>query len=215
MSGVGIEFVDAAVEILDALAALALGDGGIVGGSVGEIPGGVALVLQNVGEGLEIVDAIFVALVGGEAIPGKGFAEIGLHSLAELIHPAELIFGVAVSLPRSFIEPGHGFAVVDLHAGAVLEHVADVFLGVVVAVIGGFVKPGEGFDVILGLAPAFFGHVAALVFGVGVAVGGDTTIPGDGLLVKGVKIVGLRWCGWGGFLGLRALRGGQREGKKS
>jgi hypothetical protein len=88
--------------------------------------------------------AVFVALFGGEAIPGQGFAEIGLHALAELIHPAELIFGVAVSLPRSFVKPGHGLAVVGLHADAVLEQVAYVLLGVGVAVIGGFAVEIEG-----------------------------------------------------------------------
>ena len=66
-------------------------------------------------------------MIGGEAIPGEGFAVIGLHALAELIHPTELIFCVAVSLPRGFVKPGHGLAIVGLHAGAVLEDVADVF----------------------------------------------------------------------------------------
>jgi len=65
LRGVGIKFVDAAVEILDAFAALGLGDGGVAGGSVGGVPDGVALVLQNVGDRLEVVDAVLVALIGG------------------------------------------------------------------------------------------------------------------------------------------------------
>ena len=181
LRGVGIEFVDAADEILDALLALGLDDGGIGGGCVGGFPGVVTLELQDAGDGAEIVDAVLVALIGGETIPREGFGEIGLHALPELKHPTELIFRVAISLPRGFVKPREGLAVVGLDTGAVLEDVADVFLGVGVAVFGGFVIPGEGFDVILRLAPAFPGHVAELVFGVGVAVGGGAAIPGDGL----------------------------------
>ena len=128
---------------------------------------------QGAGTLAENWDCRFCCPVRRRGDTRKGFAEIGLHALAELIHPAELIFGVAVSLPRSFVKPGHGLAVVGLHSDAVLEQVAYVFLGVGVAVIGGFVKPGECFDLILRLAPALFGHVAELVFG--------APVPGEAL----------------------------------
>ena len=76
------------------------------------------------------------------------------------MHPAELIFRVAVPMRRSFDEPIHGLGVIGLHAEAILKHIADIFLGGVAAMFRGFVIPGKSLVVILRLAPSLLGKVA-------------------------------------------------------
>ena len=50
-----------------------------------------ALAVELVGEGLEIVFAVHVALVGRKLVPAQGFTIVLSHSLPILVHPAELV----------------------------------------------------------------------------------------------------------------------------
>src|SRR6185437_6731933 len=56
------------------------------------------IVLQVIGESLEIILPVRISQVGGQTVPGQSPRVIHLHALSELIHPAELIFRHAVAL---------------------------------------------------------------------------------------------------------------------
>ena len=83
---------------------------------------------------------------------------------------------------------------------------AELVLGGSEALVDGAAIPYEGLRVVLRDTAAAEIEIGECELGLGIA--------GGGLLLKGVKIVGLQWCGRGGFLGLCARRGGQREGKE-
>ena len=176
VQGIGLGFVNSTVKILDLRPALSLRDGSIAdrGGGVLPLP---AVVLQIVGENLEIILALDISQVGCQTIPSQSPGIVGLNALSELIHPAQLVFRIAVTLRGSFVKPGHRLHIVGFHAGAMLKDIADVFLSLVAAVFCSLVKPGKSFVVTLWLAPSFFGHVPQLIFRVRVAVAGGAAIP--------------------------------------
>jgi hypothetical protein len=152
VQGIGFDFVNTTVKIMNLRPAFGFGDDGIAEGGSGILPLPSAAVLQIVGENLEIIFALDVPLFGCQAIPGQSHRIVGLDALSELIHSAELVFRVAVTLRRRLVKPGHRPHIVGFHAGAMLKHIADVLLSVVVAMCRGFVIPGKSLGIILRLA---------------------------------------------------------------
>src|SRR5262249_49185524 len=70
IEGIGFDFVDLAVKILDFRAELSLCNGGIADWRGGILPL-AAVVLQIVGENLQIVLGFYVSPVGGQTVPGQ------------------------------------------------------------------------------------------------------------------------------------------------
>src|SRR5262249_43486452 len=97
VQSIGLDFVNLMVKILDLRPTLSLRDGGVADrGSCGfPLP---AVALQIVGESLEIICPLHASLIGGQTIPGQCSGIVGLNALPELIHPAQLVFGIAVTL---------------------------------------------------------------------------------------------------------------------
>src|SRR6185437_11904400 len=148
VEGIGLHMVNLSAKILDFLPALRLRNGNIAdrSGGILQIP---VIVLEIVGQTFEIIAPLNTSLIGGQPIPGQSPAIVGLNALAELIHPAQLVFRVPVSLRSSFYKPGLGLWIVGLHTRAVLEDIADIFLSLDAAVFCGLVKPGKSHVVIL------------------------------------------------------------------
>ena len=94
---------------------------------------------------------------------------------------------------------GYGAGVVHFYAEIVFVHDSELVLSGSESLVGGAAVPGEGLGVVLRDTAALEIEIAESKLGLGVA--------GGGLRLKGVEIVGLRWRGRGGILGLRLLGG--------
>lgn len=87
IQGDGLGVVNATLKISDFRPALRLRNGGIADryGRVLPFP---AVILQIVGETLEVIFALDVSPVGRKTVPGQCPGIVGLNALPELIHPA-------------------------------------------------------------------------------------------------------------------------------
>ena len=95
---VGLQFLDAAMKILDALRTLRLGFGSFLRGSIHSRPLRAVASLQLCRQRLKIVDAIRIALLGGQPVPAQRLAKVRRHAQPMLVHPADLVLRVAVAL---------------------------------------------------------------------------------------------------------------------
>jgi len=102
---VALQAGNAALKIVDLRSALSPCDGSVVHTRGGRLPRPTAAFLQIERKILKIPFAVDIALVGSQLVPGQGPGIVRLHALPILIHPAELIFRVAVPVRRSFDEP--------------------------------------------------------------------------------------------------------------
>lgn len=150
VEGMSLSSVNATLKIPDFRPVLSLRDGSIADRDGGVLPLS-AVVLQIVGENLEIILPLHISQIGSQTIPSQSPGIVGLNALSELIHPAQLVFRIAVALRGSYFKPRHRLHIVGSHAGAMLKDIADVFLGLVAAVSCGFVIPGKSLGVILWL----------------------------------------------------------------
>lgn len=87
VQGIGLDFINTAVEILDFCPALRLCDGSIADRHGGVLPL-PAVVLEIVGENLQIILPLRVSLVGCQTIPSQSPGVVSRNALSELIHPA-------------------------------------------------------------------------------------------------------------------------------
>src|SRR5262249_30094369 len=118
---------NSSLKILNLDPALSLRNGRIAYRGLGGVPAIRAAVLQFALEIKKVVGGTAVSAIFRQAIPGHGPGIVLRHSLSVLIHPAELIFRVAVALSRGFHEPGDSPGVILFYTAAVLKHVTDVF----------------------------------------------------------------------------------------
>lgn len=102
---VALQTGNTAPKIVDFRPALSPCDGGVVDTRGGRLPRPTAAFQQIERKILKIPFAMDIALVGSQLVPGQGPGIVRLHALPVLIHPAELIFRVAVPVRRSFDEP--------------------------------------------------------------------------------------------------------------
>ena len=154
---------------------------------------------------------ISVPLVGGLALPRKSLRGIPRDTLADLVHPTEIVLGASVaplssgarvakalhhaeivpsssvSLLGRFVEPHAGLRIVSRDSKSAQIHVAKTALGLSIPLVGGPAEPRSSLCFVLRNTPAAF--IAACILRadielcIGVPLFGGLAVPRNSLRI--------------------------------